>query len=809
MGEHVNKSFITRFLKKTPVDPAVELQDLKLQKQKLEEELKAQEKKKQFKEKQKYISEFYSAPRSKFTPVLKEADTLSQYLSKCFRDIPRKLNENLNASAPGSWIMQNTPQGIFYVNKDTGQWMNGLGVIANSLEELLNTTGEDLSDSSNSKPSSDDMFNLAEYPPLTAATSSLDYEVFATDWNIENLRTSYGYGTPAYTLHSLVPSVSIIATGYNGARTPSNSTGSDFDLNYLKTYLQNIPESRRVVNLEMWWPDLPPYDANRRDFYENTTDATTYLGSTFLTPWSDVEAADVKSSLTAVLNLCEAENIVIPYFTDNKGLETTGSLYSLQGVNSYYGGSFDASGNPITAVPSPTLVYGTWYPDARYFAAWINDARFNSYIMSTSGKSVAATMVDYYNVLSGNTLPVTAEQLYSRAAGITAFNDFTIYGLSYEKQFSYYGPGPALSEIQRLDEVNRSQAWMAVMDELTNGHYGVKNTVEAKNSVSSYANSLYSSYEIFPVGTDECEFYRDSNDQKVIKPIYNNLSGGNGWYGWHGNMIYPWSGFPNSTPPNYVSGYVLNPQTDEERYNWAGHNNPLYTPSVGSTLVRYASTPAADLTEWKKQVVYKQFVNDVKLLRHQHRSKPDFHLYHTPFLATNFSLTPAPPIPASLYSEYYDNSRYFREFVYHVLLHGVAYVMNYWAKKETMHEILDNWRTISYNSKSVPCSNSTGNVNLPVDRLVLSDAFTNGVMSGGRMTKTGKYLWRITAPPTAKREDNTIVFQNLESGFVSSELPSEVVVDCTKPENGYGFWIKRNVSTPPNYGVVFAAPEPA
>jgi len=36
MGEHVNKSFITRFLKKTPVDPAVELQNLKLQKQKLE-----------------------------------------------------------------------------------------------------------------------------------------------------------------------------------------------------------------------------------------------------------------------------------------------------------------------------------------------------------------------------------------------------------------------------------------------------------------------------------------------------------------------------------------------------------------------------------------------------------------------------------------------------------------------------------------------------------------------------------------------------------------------------------------------------
>jgi len=293
-----------------------------------------------------------------------------------------------------------------------------------------------------------------------------------------------------------------------------------------------------------------------------------------------------------------------------------------------------------------------------------------------------------------------------------------------------------------------------------------------------------------------------------LKPVFPNLSGGNGWYGWHGNMIYPYAGYPN-VPPNYISGYVLNPQTDEERYNWAGHNNPLYVPTPGSTLVRYASTPLVDVEEWESQVVYKQFVNDIKLLRHQYRSKPDFYNYHTPFVATNFSGAGPGGRPSCLYNEYYDDSRYFREFIYHVLLHGVAYVMNYWAKKETMHEILDNWRTISYNSKSVPCSNSTGNVNLPVDRLILSNAVTNGVMSGGRMTKTGKYLWRITAPPTAKLANNTIVFQNLESGFVASDLPSEVVIDCTNPANGYGFWIKRNVSTPPNYGVVFAPPEPA
>jgi hypothetical protein len=744
--------------------------------------------------KKKRVEEYYSKPKNKITDLNEDAKTqITSSINKIFENTKNKsLNKKIK-SIEGSWTTHMTPYGIFFHNKEEKIWVNNFGKMAYDLIELiqLSTIGD----------IPETYFRSNSYePPLPEPTSSLDYEVFATDWGTDPL-TNYGWGTEAYVLYSMVPSPQLISTGANGYRPPSDSTGSSFNLNNFKTKLVGIPESRRVVNMTMWWDDIPALTSTRRDYYEVTADATSYLGETFLTPWCDVETADVKSSFIGVLNACKNENIVIPYFTDNRGLEVVGSLYSLQGDHTYWdgNGAFDGAGNPTYPIQNPnSLQFPYWYPDARYFAAWINDSRFNNYVLSTSGKSLAATMVDYYNVLSGQSLSISANTLYSKAAGITAFNDFTYYGGYYEHPFSYYGPGAAVSEVNRVDETYRSQAWLAGMDALSNGHYAVKNIVEAKNSISYYANSLYSSYEIFPVGITEANFYRDSNDQKLLKPVYNNLSGGQGWYGWHGNIIYPYAAYPNY-PPSYTSGYVLNPQTDDEKYNWAGHNNPSYTPSVGSTLVRYASNPSANLTQWRKQVVHKQFVNDIKLLRVQHRSKTDFHLYHTPFLATNYDVTGPDGAPSCLYNEFYDESRYFREFVYHTLLHGVAYVMNYWANKQTLQEVLDEWRTISYNSKSVPCSNSTGDISLPVDRLILSDAITNMVMSGGRLTKTGKYLWRITLPPTAKRVDNTIVLQRVGT---ASDLPEYITIDCSDPINGYGTWIKRTISTPPNYVVV-------
>jgi hypothetical protein len=142
-----------------------------------------------------------------------------------------------------------------------------------------------------------------------------------------------------------------------------------------------------------------------------------------------------------------------------------------------------------------------------------------------------------------------------------------------------------------------------------------------------------------------------------------------------------------------------------------------------------------------------------------------------------------------------------------MILHGVMYCIhfdNISSFYENKVQIaLDNWRDISYNSRARPCSNSTGNINLPVDRLLIGDSIINVAKSGGYMLKTGKYLWRITAPPSAIRLDGTIVFGRVGS---DSDIPATVTVDTNVEGEGCGIWIERSTSTPPNYAVIPETP---
>ena len=811
MREHVNKKFLDRLLKKAPVSPAEQLRLLEEEKKKLEKKLQEQNNLQKAIAKKQYIAEFYSKPKTKFTPVLASQSTLSEYLTKCFKDVPKKLNENFNAS-PGSWVMQNTPQGIFYVNKETGQWMNGFGVVANSLEDLLHTTGEDTDSGGISKVISTSL------PPLPEPTSILDYEVWATDWGfLDPLRESEsnpnGYGSPNYETIAIVPTVIIGSNQYNGYRPVSDNSSSTFVLSTTITEASNIPVTRRVLQPYYLWDDLPIASGTKANYYiNNTNDGATYLGARFQTMWHDVQYNDIKNALIGVFTKCADAGITFAYCTDNRGLEIVGRIYPLQGAHTNWTNpGFDIDGNALADYGNAS-VGGVRRPDARFFAANIADSRFTTYINTQTGKTIADRMIEFYNALSGNSFSGSAVDLYSKAAGVTQFNDFIYYGGYTEKPYSFYGPGSAVSEAQRQDEIYKAQAWIGAVDEFINGYYAVRCFTEAKQAVPGFENMKYSSYEMDPVSLDESKYFKDSNDQPIVKVPYPNMAGSKGWYGWHGNIIYPLfsiqtlhQGSNATILPTYVSGYVTNPQTDFERYNWQGHQNPNYVPSVGATLVRYANNPITNYAQWKLQVSHKEFVNDVKLLRHMFITSPNYYENHTPFLAQlelgsypgNTNLSPTiPGAPVSLYNDTYDSARYFREFVYHVLLHGVLFVMNYGAVRDTIQEILDTWRNISYNSHSRPCSNSTGDINLPVDRLILADAITNVTMSGGRMVKTGKYLWRITAPPAAIRSNNTIVFARIGS---DSDIPSTVTVDCNILSNGRGMWIERNISTPPQY----------
>jgi hypothetical protein len=116
--------------------------------------------------------------------------------------------------------------------------------------------------------------------------------------------------------------------------------------------------------------------------------------------------------------------------------------------------------------------------------------------------------------------------------------------------------------------------------------------------------------------------------------------------------------------------------------------------------------------------------------------------------------------------------------------------------EQIVHNALDEWRTISNNSKAIPCSNSTGDINSPVDRLIMYKAVTEFVMSGGRLINSGKYLWRITLGPQYFDSNGIAILRRTNNDL---DIPYEIVIDTTDPKNGRGAWVKRSISTPPSY----------
>jgi hypothetical protein len=542
--------------------------------------------------------------------------------------------------------------------------------------------------------------------------------------------------------------------------------------------IPTIPETRRVVSTYVYWDDLIPWTREKHDYYKATTDGFTFAGGRFLNPWVDNEYNDCKNHLITVLNQLDSQNINIDYFCDDK--EAVLPLYGLFGYNSGFSTtrptSFDINGNPIVTFPS----YQGFTLDARIIGAVVMDPRLESFIDPNTGKSVGQSVIDNYKIISSQpNYTGTAGTLLARWAGITHPGDFDFATGSFFKQYSFFGPGPVNTEI--IDDGYKHAAWYGTLHQFMNGYYATRMFTEAFQAVERYSGCTYSNYENYPISAEEAWLARDSNDTPFCQPDFLNSSGGKGFYCNSGNII--WNNFGGV---NNISGYIINPSTDRERYTWCGHGQNPY-PGPG-TLVRYAND-TSDPT-WGNKVSHKQFLDDLKFIRHMHRSNQNFWQVHTPWIS----------VLGLGNSRYAGDYRYWYEMVYHNILHGVLYVIQFDNPSSftagKMNTALTNWRSISYNSKSRPCSNLTGDINLPVDRLLLGDSIINTAKSGGYVLKTGKYLWRITAPPTAVRQDGTIVFNRIGS---DSDIPASVTLDTTVEGNGCGIWIERNISTPPQY----------
>lgn len=619
--------------------------------------------------------------------------------------------------------------------------------------------------------------------PVQQNSESLTYDVWAAAFSGSQwITTNHPWMTGDYRFHSVVPMAQMESVTNNGRRT-APTTPSAFAYTQLKDRLNTIPKGRRVVLNWFNMNDVSPFEKKENDYYKNTLDGFFYKGATFLSIWQDTNSRDAGQELTRIFGLLDSDQIDLDYIFDDH--EAEAGLYGMQGQNAYP--PRDSSGNPVS-------IYGDTgtLPDARVFGAIISDPRFTTEENRFSGRSFSEDFLDFYKQLSKQpNSTLTTQQILQPWLQVNT-----------AAEFHTPSDSPAINPITSRpysDERNfMIPAWQgSYYLHLKYGYWArTQNTYIL--DFPRYADVIISNYESCPISIEEAEYTRDSNNVRTFIPPLSNTtiaSGGHAMFGINLNLIYAYWTDPLVNPNtayNGNSGYVRNPQTDIDRYNWAYY---LINPSTIPATVdfkKYAET--ISIPDFASKRAHKQLINDVKFMRHILRSSPLWWQQNVP----NISY---PRI------HYYDSPNHndWHELVYHVILHGLLYIM-YFSESydpsnvKLLHDALVEWKRISINSGVEPCSRVDGNVSsnaTPVDRVLLHDAVENILISGGRSLKSGKYIWRLTAPPSM-RVGNFIYFRRLPSE-TDHTLPETIVVDCSVKINGRGAWIVRDVQGMPKY----------
>ena len=622
--------------------------------------------------------------------------------------------------------------------------------------------------------------------PTQQNSESLNYDVWAAAFSgrqwTEN--PNHPWMTGDYRFHSVVPMAQMESVTNNGRRT-APTTSSAFAYNQLKDRLNTIPKGRRVILNWYNMNDVSPFVKQENDYYKNTSDGFLYKGEKFLSVWQDKGSEDAKVELTRIFGLLDSDQIDFDYIYDDH--ESEGVLYGMQGQNAFPG--LDAAGNAISIFGSFGVI-----PDARVFGAIISDPRFTQNINPYTNRSFSDDFLDFYKQLSKQpNTTLTTNQILEPWLNINTSTDFHT---------------PATFDINTInpktnrpysDEVNFIvPAWQGSYYLHLKYGYWAKIFNEALLRFPRYADVIISNYETCPISIEEAEYSRDSNNgRQFIPPLTNTTigSGGAAFYGIPKNIIYAyWAEAAGDGSWNANSGYVRNPSTDMDRYSWAYYLiNPSLIPSTVD-FKKYAETTASP--SFMSERSHKQLIDDVKTMRHILRSSPLWWQQNVPNIRDpQMSYYGGPNNP---FNDWH-------ELVYHTILHGLLYIEFFTESYieygvEFLHNALVEWKRISNNSGAEPCSRVDGKVSsnaTPVDRVLLHDAVENILISGGKLLKSGKYIWRLTAPPSM-RVGKYIHFRRLQSE-TDLTLPETIIVDCSIRINGRGAWIVRDVQGMPKY----------
>jgi hypothetical protein len=649
--------------------------------------------------------------------------------------------------------------------------------------------------------------------------SAADYEVFGIHWPSGDMTSGlvspiYRYGNPSFELYSIVPIPSVASNEYNGYRIPENldsSSISDAALASAKSLMDIIPPGRKSLHVRYWYPDIANYTVRHTNFYKNTSDGTTYLGERVLTCWADNSSDDCVANYTAFLDRCTGTGFTFDYVVNDQEAQDN---YYIEGLNSY-------AQYPFTSTES-----GYAQSEARRISAIVADDRFTTYANPTTGKTFAAEFLETYNSLrtqaglSADTrsyLDILAPFL--GVTGITNYVSITKYWTAYGCATGCAPDGFSRGGLVHPEGYNLFTnvipAWKKVAD---NWHFNFywKKFHDAPQAVAGMENVIHLEYLTDPVSIQEAPYTQGSNLESlgVRDPLINSYTGmGGRYYAGFYNIVWSNYNLPELVPlgtsfdvvRSQETGYVRNPVDDFERYNFNGYLVDEYKgPAGDANLVRYptvfpyiANSLDFDLkAEWYTQYNYKMLVLLLKLTRHIFRSDPTLWQKFAPWIG---------------YLNYNDarwidgDPSYYHELIYHILLHGPRlfqiFHFNYTgSQSEIIHNILDEWRHISDNSKCIPCSNSTGDTENPVDRILLYEAFDNLLISGAKLENNpNNYIWRISVAPehfvngicTLTRQNNDV------------DLPETITIDANNGDLGQqrGVWIRRFTQGVPQYAV--------
>jgi hypothetical protein len=708
----------------------------------------------------------------------------------------------------------------------TKKWKsNGRVLTENYLQDLELSEQEGVGDAADDSgggkkrsiaaPVTSAIVGVADYTGMPESiTSGLDYEVWATTWveMFEYAQSQYEFGNPSYNYHSVVSSVDIRGNEYNGFRPPEDVSATSIPSVYIDEFKDKfdlIPAGRRAIKAWYWLPDVGCY-TNRHHEYYKIPDGTTYLNERVLTCWLDQNSDDCADSFEAFLIKCRDAGFTFDYIINDQEAQDN---YWIDGRNSYaYSGV-------------PTTPQDEAQADARRISAIVADDSFDLYVNPVTNKTFAEEFMENYQAIRTQTPgytadPRTIEQILAPFLGVTGITNYVSTQTYWQAYGCAGGCEPDGRTIGGLDHpegynlyFHVAPAWRATAD---SWHYNVylKKFRDVPQQVSDFEHVIHMEYNVDPVNEVEARFYQGSNLEVYYqKPVLNTYSGMSRYFAGFYNLVYPNYNFPVayalesdwSTTNAVRSGYVLNPQDDTERYNFCGYLvNDYKGPAGEQGLVRYPETIPYDingerddalLPEWETEYNFKTLVHLIKLTRHHLRSDPTHWQRFAPWVA---------------YASYV-NARwgsgdvgYYHELLRHILVHGARIFQIFSSdynpfQVSTIHDILDEWRHISGNSRAQPCSNSTGSVDDLVDRVLLHEAFENVLVSGGRLVNNpNEYIWRISvAPKHFVNNICTLYRQNDDS-----DLPETITIDKTSAVGQRrGVWIRRFTQGVPQYAV--------